>query len=107
MLTSGADFIVRTGSRPAAPVDAADRPLDLDRVFDGPAADAASEQVVRVDTSGQGGKSRGTQTFPARLIVQRLRPEAAARVAKAQHRVQSRTRATVPCSRRQCARPNT
>ena len=96
VLACGADFIVRTGWRRLRLLDAAGQPLDWDRVFDTLGTDVASEQVVQVDTSGQGGKSRGDQTFPARLIVQRLRPEAAERAAKAQHRVQSRTRRNRP-----------
>jgi Transposase DDE domain len=95
-LTAGADFIARTGWMRLRLLGGDGGPLAWDRVFDGLAVGEVADMAVRVDTSGKGGKSRGKATFPARLVVLRLAPAAAARAAKAQHRRQNRTRADRP-----------
>ncbi|WP_165982913.1 transposase [Dankookia rubra] len=52
--------------------------------------------MVSVDYSGNGARSRGKAAFPARLVVLRLAPVAAARETKAQHRRQNRCRSHRP-----------
>ena len=71
-------------------------PLAWERVFDGLAIGEIADMPVRVDTSGKGHRSHGEASFPARLVVLRLPPSAAARAAGAQHRRQSRSRADRP-----------
>ena len=96
LLAAGADFIVRTGWTRLRLLDAAGAPLAWEPIFDAPAPGEVAERAVAVDHSGQGGKSRGEAVFPARLVVLRLAPEAAARAAKAQHRRQNRCRSHRP-----------
>ena len=98
LLAAGADFIVRTGwgwTRLRL-LDAAGAPLAWEPIFDALSPGEVAERAVAVDYSGQGGKSRGEAVFPARLVVLRLAPEAAARAAKAQHRRQNRCRSHRP-----------
>src|SRR5215213_4023427 len=71
-------------------------PLAWEPIFGDLAVGEVAERAVSVDHSGKGGKSRGDAVFPARLIVLRLAPEAAARAAKAQRRRQSRCRSHRP-----------
>jgi Transposase DDE domain len=96
LLAAGADFIVRTGWTRLRLLDAAGAPLAWEPIFDALAPGEVAERAVAVDHSGQGGKSRGEAVFPARLVVLRLAPEAAARAAKAQHRRQNRCRSHRP-----------
>jgi len=96
LLAAGADFVVRTGWMRLRLLGSDGAPLAWDRIFDRLAVGEVADMAVRVDTSGKGGKSRGKATFPARLVVLRLAPAAAARAAKAQHRRQSRCRADRP-----------
>ena len=92
ILAGGADFIVRTGWTRLRLLDADGAPLAWERIFGDLAIGEVAERAVSVDYSGKGGKSRGEAVFPARLVVLRLSPEAAARAAKAQHRRQNRCR---------------
>jgi hypothetical protein len=62
-------------------------------IFDALAPGEIAERMVMIDYSGQGRRSRGEAAFPARLVVLRLAPEAAARAAKAVHRQHSRRHA--------------
>src|SRR3712207_86169 len=71
-------------------------PITWEWIFGDLAVGEVAERAVAVDHSGKGGKSRGDAVFPARLIVLRLAPEAAARAAKAQHRRQNRCRSHRP-----------
>ena len=96
LLAAGADFIVRTGWARLRLLDADGAPLAWERIFGDLAAGEVAERAVSVDYSGKGGKSHGDAVFPARLIVLRLAPEAAARAAKAQHRRQNRCRSHRP-----------
>src|SRR5918997_633983 len=96
LLAAGADFIVRTGWARLRLVEADGAPLAWERIFGDLAIGEAAERAVSVDYSGRGGKSRGGAVFPARLVVLRLAPEAAARAAKAQHRRQNRCRSHRP-----------
>ena len=96
LLAAGADFIVRTGWARLRLLDADGVPLAWERIFGDLAAGEGGERAVSVDYSGKGSKSRGDAVFPARLIVLRLAPEAAARAAKAQHRRQNRCRSHRP-----------
>jgi hypothetical protein len=96
LLAVGADFIVRTGWTRLRLLDADGAPLAWERLFGDLAVGEVAERAVSVDYSGKGGKSRGEAVFPARLVVLRLSPEAAARAAKAQHRRQNRCRAHRP-----------
>jgi Transposase DDE domain len=96
ILAAGADFIVRTGWTRLRLLDAAGAPLAWERIFAALAVGEVAERAVAVDYSGQGGRSRGGAVFPARLIVLRLAPAAAARAAKAQHRRQNRCRSRRP-----------
>jgi Transposase DDE domain len=96
LLAAGADFVVRTGWTRLRLLDAGGAPLAWERIFGDLAVGEAAERAVSVDYSGKGGKSRGDAVFPARLIVLRLAPEAAARAAKAQHRRQNRCRSHRP-----------
>ena len=96
LLAAGADFIVRTGWTRLRLLDADGAPLAWERIFGDLAVGEVAERAVSVDHSGKGGKSRGDAVFPARLIVLRLAPEAAARAAKAQHRRQNRCRSHRP-----------
>ena len=96
ILAAGADFIVRTGWTRLRLLDADGAPLAWERIFGDLAVGEVAERAVSVDYSGKGGKSRGDAVFPARLIVLRLAPEAAARAAKAQHRRQNRCRSHRP-----------
>jgi hypothetical protein len=96
ILAAGADFIVRTGWTRLRLLDADGAPVAWQRIFGELAVGEVTERVVSVDHSGKGGKSRGNAVFPARLIVLRLAPEAAARAAKAQHRRQNRCRSHRP-----------
>jgi hypothetical protein len=96
LLAGGADFIVRTGWTRLRLLDAAGAPLAWEPIFDALAPGEVAERAVAVDFSGQGGRSRGEAVFPARLVVLRLAPEAAARAAKAQHRRQNRCRSHRP-----------
>ncbi len=96
LLAAGADFIVRTGWTRLRLLDADGAPLAWERIFGDLAVGEVAERAVSVDYSGKGGKSRGDAVFPARLIVLRLAPEAAARAAKAQHRRQNRCRSHRP-----------
>src|SRR5215213_8931069 len=96
MLAAGADFIVRTGWTRLRLLDVDGAPLAWERVFGDLAVGETAERAVAVDYSGKGGKSRGDAVFPARLIILRLAPEAAARAAKAQHRRQNRCRSHRP-----------
>jgi hypothetical protein len=96
MLAAGADFIVRTGWTRLRLLDADGAPVAWERIFGDLAVGEVAERAVSVDHSGKGGKSRGDAVFPARLIVLRLAPEAAARAAKAQHRRQNRCRSHRP-----------
>jgi Transposase DDE domain len=96
ILAAGADFIVRTGWTRLRLLDAAGAPLAWERVFGQLAVGEIAEQAVLIDPSGKGRRSRGEAAFPARLIVLRLSPEAAARAAKAQHRRQNRCRSHRP-----------
>src|SRR5215210_1502615 len=96
MLAAGADFIVRTGWTRLRLLDADGAPVAWERIFGDLAVGEVAERAVSVDHSGKGGKSRGEAVFPARLIVLRLAPEAAARAAKAQHRRQNRCRSHRP-----------
>jgi hypothetical protein len=84
LLAGGADFIVRTGWTRLRLLDAAGAPLAWEPIFDALAPGEVAERAVAVDFSGQGGRSRGEAVFPARLVVLRLAPAAAARAAKAQ-----------------------
>src|SRR5215213_7389687 len=96
LLAAGADFIVRTGWTRLRLLDADRAPPAWERIFGDLAVGEVAERAVSVDYSGKGGKSRGDAVFPARLIVLRLAPEAAARAAKAQHRRQNRCRSHRP-----------
>jgi hypothetical protein len=96
MLAAGADFIVRTGWTRLRLLDADGAPLSWERIFDTLGIGEVAERAVSVDHSGKGGRSRGEATFPARLVVLRLVPEAAARAAKAQRRRQNRCRSHRP-----------
>ena len=96
ILAAGADFIVRTGWTRLRLLDAAGAPLAWERIFGQLAVGEIAEQAVLIDPSGKGRRSRGEAAFPARLIVLRLSPEAAARAAKAQHRRQNRCRSHRP-----------
>ena len=73
-----------------APVQRRRRAGGLEPIFGALASSKVTEQAVLVDYSGQGRRSRGKATFPTRLIVLRLSPEAAERAAKAVHRKYSR-----------------
>ncbi len=55
-------------------------------VFESLAPGEVADRTVAVDYSGQGRRSRGKATFPARLIVLRLPPEAAERATAAVRR---------------------
>ena len=96
LLAAGADFIVRTGWTRLRLPDADRAPPAWERIFGDLAAGEVAERAVSVDYSGKGRRSRGKTAFPARLIVLRLAPEAAARAAKAQHRRQNRCRSRRP-----------
>src|ERR671916_573057 len=96
ILAAGADFIVRTGWTRLRLPDADGAPLAWERVFGDLGIGEVAERAVSVDHSGKGGRSRGDAVFPARLIVLRLAPEAAARAARAQHRRQNRCRSHRP-----------
>ena len=96
ILAAGADFIVRTGWTRLRLLDADGAPLAWERIFGSLAVGEVAERAVSVDYSGKGGRSRGDAVFPARLLVLRLAPEAAARAAKAQHRRQNRCRSHRP-----------
>jgi hypothetical protein len=96
LLAAGADFVVRTGWTRLRLLGADRAPLAWERIFGDLAVGEVAERAVSVDYSGKGGKSRGDAVFPARLIVLRLAPEAAARAAKAQHRRQNRCRSHRP-----------
>src|SRR5215213_2719286 len=96
MLAAGADFIVRTGWTRLRLLDANGAPVAWERIFGDLAVGETAERAVSVDHSGKGGRSRGDAVFPARLIILRLAPEAAARAAKAQHRRQNRCRSHRP-----------
>ena len=96
ILAGGADFIVRTGWTRLRLLDADGAPLAWERIFGDLAIGEVAERTVSVDYSGKGNTSRGEAVFPARLIVLRLAPEAAARAAKAQHRRQNRCRSRRP-----------
>src|SRR5829696_9940222 len=96
MLAAGADFIVRTGWTRLRLLEANGAPVAWEWVFGDLAVGETAERAVAVDYSGKGGKSRGDAVFPARLIILRLAPEAAARAAKAQHRRQNRCRSHRP-----------
>ena len=87
---------MRTGWTRLRLLDADRAPLAWERIFGDLAVGEVAERAVSVDHSGKGGKSRGDAVFPARLIVLRLAPEAAARAAKAQHRRQNRCRSHRP-----------
>ena len=86
LLAAGADFIVRTGWARLRLLDADGAPLAWERIFGDLAAGEVAERAVSVDYSGKGGKSHGDAVFPARLIVLRLAPEAAARATEAVRR---------------------
>jgi len=96
LLAGGADFIVRTGWARLRLLDVDGMPVAWERIFGALAAGEVAERAVSVDFSGKGSKSRGEAVFPARLVVLRLAPEAAARAAKAQHRRQNRCRSHRP-----------
>lgn len=96
ILAAGADFVVRTGWTRLRLLDTDGAPLAWEALFGSLAVGEAAERAVSVDCSGQGGRSRGGAVFPARLIVLRLAPEAAARAAKAQRRRQNRCRSRRP-----------
>ena len=96
ILAAGADFIVRTGWTRLRLLDADWAPVAWERIFGEPAVGEVAERAVSVDHSGKGGRSCGAAVFPARLIILRLAPEAAARAAKAQHRRQNRCRSHRP-----------
>jgi hypothetical protein len=96
LLATGADFIVRTGWTRLRLLEADGAPVAWERLFGGLAVGEMAERAVSVDYSGKGGQSRGEAAFPARLVVLRLAPEAAARAAKAQHRRQNRCRSHRP-----------
>ena len=96
ILAAGADFIVRTGWTRLRLLDADGAPLAWERIFGSLAVGEVAERAVSVDYSGKGGRSRGEAVFPARLLILRLAPEAAARAAKAQHRRQNRCRSHRP-----------
>ncbi len=96
ILAAGADFIVRTGWTRLRLLDADGAPVAWERIFGELAVGEVAERAVSVDYSGKGGRSRGGAVFPARLIILRLAPEAAARAAKAQHRRQNRCRSHRP-----------
>src|SRR5215213_9961713 len=96
ILAAGADFIVRTGWTRLRLPDADGAPLAWGRIFGSLAVGEVAERAVSVDYSGEGGRSRGDAVFPARLLILRLAPEAAARAAKARHRRQNRCRSHRP-----------
>jgi Transposase DDE domain len=96
ILAAGADFIVRTGWTRLRLLDADRTPVAWEALFGSLAVGEVAERAVSVDHSGKGGKSRGDAAFPARLIILRLAPEAAARAAKAQRRKQNRCRSHRP-----------
>ena len=96
ILAAGADFIVRTGWTRLRLLDADGAPLAWERIFGSLAVGEVAGRAVSVDYSGKGGRSRGEAVFPARLLILRLAPEAAARAAKAQHRRQNRCRSHRP-----------
>ena len=96
ILAAGADFIVRTGWTRLRLLDADGAPVAWERIFGELAVGEVAERAVSVDHSGKGGRSRGGAVFPARLIILRLAPEAAARAAKAQHRRRNRCRSHRP-----------
>jgi hypothetical protein len=96
ILAAGADFVVRTGWTRLRLLHAEGTPLAWEALFGSLAVGEVAERAVSVDYSGRGGRSRGEAVFPARLIVLRLAPEAAARAAKAQHRRQNRCRSRRP-----------
>jgi hypothetical protein len=86
LLAAGADFIVRTGWARLRLVEADGAPLAWEPLFDALAPGEVAERAVAVDYSGQGRRSRGKATFPARLIVLRLPPETAERATAAVRR---------------------
>ena len=90
ILAAGAEFIVRTGWKQLRLLDADGAPVAWEPIFDPLAPGEVAERTVMIDHSGKGRRSRGEAVFPARLIVLRLSPEAAARAAKAVHRKHSR-----------------
>jgi hypothetical protein len=92
----GADFIVRTGWTRLRLLGADRAPVAWERIFGPLASGDVAERAVEVDYSGKGCRSRGDETFPARLIVLRLSPEASTRAARAQHRKQNRCRSRRP-----------
>ena len=96
ILAAGADFIVRTGWARLRLLDADGAPVAWEALFGSLAVGEVAERTVSVDYSGKGGRSRGDAVFPARLVVLRLAPEAAARAAKARHRRQNRCRSHRP-----------
>src|SRR5918998_1282287 len=92
----GAESFERTGWTRLRLLDADGAPLAWERIFGSLAVGEVAERAVSVDYSGKGGRSRGEAVFPARLLILRLAPEAAARAAKAQHRRQNRCRSHRP-----------
>jgi hypothetical protein len=90
ILATGAEFIVRTGWKQLRLLNAGGAPVAWEPIFDTLATGEIADQAVLVDYSGQGRRSRGKATFPARLVVLRLSPEATERAAKAVYRKHSR-----------------
>ena len=86
VLAAGADVIVRTGWARLRLLDADGAPLAWEALFASLAPGEVADRAVAVDYSGQGRRSRGRATFPARLIVLRLLPEAAERATAAVRR---------------------
>jgi hypothetical protein len=86
ILAAGADVIVRTGWARLRLLDADGAPMAWEPVFESLAPGEVADRTVAVDYSGQGRRSRGKATFPARLIVLRLPPEAAERATAAVRR---------------------
>jgi len=93
VLAAGAEFIVRTGWKQLRLLDADGAPVAWEPIFDALAPGEVAGRMVMVDYSGKGRRSRGEAAFPARLVVLRLSPEAAARAERAVHRKHSRRHA--------------
>jgi hypothetical protein len=96
LLAANIDFIVRTGWTRLRLLEPDGTPVVWGRLVASLAVAEVTERAVTVDYSGHGARSRGRATFPARLVVLRLTPVAAARAAQAQDRRQNRCRSHRP-----------
>jgi hypothetical protein len=78
-LAAGADFVVRTGWARLRLLGADGAPMAWEPLFDALAPGEATDRMVAVDYSGQGRRSRGKATFPARRWRQCRQPSSASR----------------------------